>query len=155
LPACEPTKLLVDLSIARSNQSGFSPLKLITPSNSGSRGSGWSDSGNGKSGNDGKSDFGFDFGFTIGADFSTGDVGKESGFSSGNQNLSMPSESEETGQTLPLQLAGNQTNQLAGWITGNADDSATPDRAEKSELFPQADSSELGQRDEWFGGFAL
>ena len=146
---------LVDLSIARSNQSGFSPLKLITPSNSGSRGSGWSDSGNGKSGNDGKSDFGFDFGFTIGADFSTGDVGKESGFSSGNQNLSMPSESEETGQTLPLQLAGNQTNQLAGWITGNADDSATPDRAEKSELFPQADSSELGQRDEWFGGFAL
>ena len=59
---------LIDLSIARSNQSGFSPLKLITPSNSSSRGSGWSGSGNSESGNDGKSDFGFDFGLTMGAD---------------------------------------------------------------------------------------
>jgi hypothetical protein len=151
---------LIDLSIARSNQSGFSPLKLITPSNSSSRGSGWSgfgnsESGNSDPGNDEKSDFGFDFGFAMGADFGTGEVGKESGFSSGNQNLDMPRESEESGQAIPLQLAGNQSNQLAGWLTGNADDSATPDRTEKSELLSQADSFELEQRDELFGGFAL
>lgn len=146
---------LIDLSIARSNQSGFSPLKLITPSNSSSRGSGWSGSGNSEPGNDEKSGFGFDFGFTMGADFGTGDVSKESGFNSGNQNLNMPRESEESGQTMPLQLAGNQSNQLAGWNTGNADDSATPDRTEKSELLSQADSFELEQRDELFGGFAL
>ena len=146
---------LIDLSIARSNQSGFSPLKLITPSNSSSRGSGWSGSGNSEPGNDEKSGFGFDFGFTMGSDFGTGDVSKESGFNSGNQNLNMPRESEESGQTMPLQLAGNQSNQLAGWNTGNADDSATPDRTEKSELLSQADSFELEQRDELFGGFAL
>ena len=146
---------LIDLSIARSNQSGFSPLKLITPSNSSSRGSGWSGSGNSEPGNDEKSGFGFDFGFTMGADFGTGDVSKESGSNSGNQNLNMPRESEESGQTMPLQLAGNQSNQLAGWNTGNADDSATPDRTEKSELLSQADSFELEQRDELFGGFAL
>ena len=151
---------LIDLSIARSNQSGFSPLKLITPSNSSSRGSGWSgfgnsESGNSESGNNGKSNFGFDFGFTMGADFSMGDVGKESGFSSGNQNLNISRDSEESGQAMPLQLAGNQSNQFAGWLTGNADDSATPDRTEKSELFPQADSFELEQRDELFGGFGL
>jgi hypothetical protein len=91
----------------------------------------------------------------MGADFGTGEVGKESGFSSGNQNLDMPRESEESGQAIPLQLAGNQSNQLAGWLTGNADDSATPDRTEKSELLSQADSFELEQRDELFGGFAL
>ncbi|MGB2500123.1 MAG: reprolysin-like metallopeptidase [Mariniblastus sp.] len=146
---------LIDLSIARSNQSGFSPLKLITPSNSSSRGSGWSGSGNSEPGNDEKSGVGFDFGFTMGADFGTGDVSKESGSNSGNQNLNMPRESEESGQTMPLQLAGNQSNQLAGWNTGNADDSATPDRTEKSELLSQADSFELEQRDELFGGFAL
>ena len=91
----------------------------------------------------------------MGADFGTGDVSKESGSNSGNQNLNMPRESEESGQTMPLQLAGNQSNQLAGWNTGNADDSATPDRTEKSELLSQADSFELEQRDELFGGFAL
>ncbi len=149
---------LIDLSIARSNQSGFSPLKLITPSNSSSRGSGWSGSGNSESGksesgNDEKSDFGFDFGFTMGADFGTGDVGKEFGFNSGNQNL--PRESEESGQTMPLQLAGNQANQFAGWITGNAGDSMPPDRTEQSELLSKADSFELEQRDELFGGFDL
>ena len=84
-----------------------------------------------------------------------GDVGKESGFSSGNQNLNISRDSEESGQAMPLQLAGNQSNQLAGWLTGNADDSATPDRTEKYELFPQADSFELEQRDELFGGFGL
>ncbi|MDB4368335.1 cadherin repeat domain-containing protein, partial [Mariniblastus sp.] len=146
---------LIDLSIARSNQSGFSPLKLITPSNSSSRGSGWSGSGNSESGNDGKSDFGFDFGLTMGADFSAAGTGNESGFISGNQSQDFPRESEELGQSMPLQLAGNQSNLLAEGASGSSVDPGNSDRSERSELFQQADGFEFEQLDELFGGFDI
>jgi subtilisin-like proprotein convertase family protein len=149
---------LIDLSIARGNQSGFTPLKLITPSSSGSRGSSWSGSGSG----DGKSglgfDFDFDFGFATGSDFGTGvdgDTGGESGFMSGNQSQDSDRGSEESGQAMPLQLAGSQNSAVADGTVVSGADSGTSDRSKKSDLLQQRDSLELGQRDELFGGFGI
>ena len=145
---------LIDLSIARGNQSGFTPLKLITPSSSGSRGSSWSGSGSG----DGKSGLGFDFGFATGSDIGTGvdgDTGGESGFKSGNQSQDSDRGSEESGQAMPLQLAGSQDSAVADGTVVSGADSGTSDRSKKSDLLQQRDSLELGQRDELFGGFGI
>ncbi len=88
-------------------------------------------------------------------DFSTGSSGDESGFVSGNQNPESNRDSGESGQTLPLQLAGNQSSPLTGWACGGGIDGVKFDHTEKSELFQQSDSSGLEQRDELFGGFGL